>query len=397
MKKKITICMLFGLFVTINLSAQNEFGPGEFETFEYNFSDGSTEGWSPAWSANEFILEENPFTGNNELRWVDRTFANVYYNNRGWGFIYMDATFENYELSFRAFSGFDNTTGMIFNWQDSLNFNTFYYNIQNQRWALFERKDGPDSLDLQNWDNHALLDGYVDPAVLGIDTIQRNFRYRVRNHEGKTSIWINDIHVLNSVPMPEFTSGKIGIYGLWRNNPNYWDSIRVESTFNMLSCEATLSEITASAGDFWPEEFHPAVREYYLTVPGPATEVTLTAVPSHASATVAGDGVISVPGTHEIIVTAEDGTEYSYTVITQEGEPTNIPELSEGNSQPRVYAANGTLYVRGSEPVRMEIYNMLGSRVKSVHDALQVSLDDLNNGIYIVRIIGDSQAVKIIK
>ena len=66
-------------------------------------------------------------------------------------------------------------------------------------------------------------------------------------------------------------------------------------------------------------------------------------------------------------------------------------------SLPRVYAAHGTLYVRGSEPANLDIYNVVGARVKSVQNVMQVSLNDLENGIYVVRIQGDPQAVKIIK
>jgi hypothetical protein len=66
-------------------------------------------------------------------------------------------------------------------------------------------------------------------------------------------------------------------------------------------------------------------------------------------------------------------------------------------SLPRVYAAHGTLYVRGSEPVSLDIYNVVGSRVKTVQNVLEVSLGDLDSGVYIVRIKGDPQAVKIIK
>ena len=66
-------------------------------------------------------------------------------------------------------------------------------------------------------------------------------------------------------------------------------------------------------------------------------------------------------------------------------------------SEPRVYANQGTLFVRGSEPVSLDIYNVIGARVKSVQNVHEVSLRDLENGIYIVRIKGDPQAVKIMK
>jgi uncharacterized surface protein with fasciclin (FAS1) repeats len=73
-----------------------------------------------------------------------------------------------------------------------------------------------------------------------------------------------------------------------------------------------------------------------------------------------------------------------------------LPE-SRTITEPRVYAYQGTLFVRGSEPVSLDIYNIVGSKVKSAQNVHEVSLHDLENGIYIVRVYGEPKAVKIMK
>jgi uncharacterized protein (DUF736 family) len=74
----------------------------------------------------------------------------------------------------------------------------------------------------------------------------------------------------------------------------------------------------------------------------------------------------------------------------------NVPVFSVENG-PRVFVNNGSLFVKGSESVKLEIYNLLGAKVKSAENVRQISLQDLNNGIYMVRINGEAQAVKILK
>jgi hypothetical protein len=76
--------------------------------------------------------------------------------------------------------------------------------------------------------------------------------------------------------------------------------------------------------------------------------------------------------------------------------PTNISEIVL-QRESRVYVYNGVAYVRGSEPVNLEVYNVLGARVKSAQDVRELSLKELNNGIYLIRVNGEREAIKVVK
>ncbi|MDL2240746.1 cadherin-like beta sandwich domain-containing protein, partial [Bacteroidales bacterium OttesenSCG-928-K22] len=76
----------------------------------------------------------------------------------------------------------------------------------------------------------------------------------------------------------------------------------------VLSNDATLSDITLSAGTLTPI-FSPTVTNYTVSVPYEVTEITVTAIPNHPGADVYGDGTktLSVGSTMYIIsVMAED-------------------------------------------------------------------------------------------
>ncbi|MFP4288231.1 MAG: T9SS type A sorting domain-containing protein [Bacteroidales bacterium] len=74
----------------------------------------------------------------------------------------------------------------------------------------------------------------------------------------------------------------------------------------------------------------------------------------------------------------------------------NVSEIISQENGAYVY--NGILHVRGSEAASMvEVYNVLGAKVKEAQNVRQLPLNDLNNGIYIVRINGERNAFKVIK
>ena len=69
----------------------------------------------------------------------------------------------------------------------------------------------------------------------------------------------------------------------------------------------------------------------------------------------------------------------------------------QAQKQTRVYLHNEMLYIKGSEPVNLEIYNVVGVRMKSAKNVSRLSMHDMQNGIYLVRINNDSEAIKVVK
>jgi len=77
--------------------------------------------------------------------------------------------------------------------------------------------------------------------------------------------------------------------------------------------DASLSNLTTSTGSLSPA-FASGTTSYEIIVDPSVTDVTLTATASSSNATVTGDGVVSAPGTANILVTAESGNTRTYTV-----------------------------------------------------------------------------------
>jgi hypothetical protein len=75
---------------------------------------------------------------------------------------------------------------------------------------------------------------------------------------------------------------------------------------------------------------------------------------------------------------------------------TNVPMISKMDD-PRVYISRGNLYVNSAEPVTLEVYNLLGVRMKSAQNVRQISVQDMMNGVYLVRINGEREATKVVK
>ena len=63
----------------------------------------------------------------------------------------------------------------------------------------------------------------------------------------------------------------------------------------------------------------------------------------------------------------------------------------------RVYIHNNILMVKGQEPVNLEVYNMLGARLKSAKLVNRLSLQDLQNGVYLVRVNNERTVTKVVK
>ena len=75
---------------------------------------------------------------------------------------------------------------------------------------------------------------------------------------------------------------------------------------------------------------------------------------------------------------------------------TAISEI-RAQQQIRVYLNKDILYVKGAEPVNLEVYNVLGARVKTAKNVSRLSMQDMQNGIYLVRVNNDQVAVKVAK
>jgi hypothetical protein len=74
----------------------------------------------------------------------------------------------------------------------------------------------------------------------------------------------------------------------------------------------------------------------------------------------------------------------------------NVQYIDRINQQPKAYVYNGMLHVRGSDAVNLEVYNVLGAKVKAADNVRELSLHDLKKGIYFVR-INNERAIKVIR
>ncbi len=63
----------------------------------------------------------------------------------------------------------------------------------------------------------------------------------------------------------------------------------------------------------------------------------------------------------------------------------------------RVYIHNGILHVKGGQPVDLEVYSVLGARLKSAKNVSRLSMQDMQNGIYLIRINNERGATKVVK
>ncbi len=76
---------------------------------------------------------------------------------------------------------------------------------------------------------------------------------------------------------------------------------------------------------------------------------------------------------------------------------TNVDNLVLNNREIRAYINNGVLYINGNQPADVEVYNIVGAKLKSVKAVNQLNMQDLNNGIYLIRLNGETNAIKVVK
>ena len=63
----------------------------------------------------------------------------------------------------------------------------------------------------------------------------------------------------------------------------------------------------------------------------------------------------------------------------------------------KVYYSNGVVYLKSGQPSDIEIFNIMGIKVKDALHVNELNIQDLKDGIYLVRINKDPQALKILK
>jgi len=121
-----------------------------------------------------------------------------------------------------------------------------------------------------------------------------------------------------------------------------------------MSNDATLSDLKASDGSLSPS-FSPNTTEYTLRVDESATSVTLTATPNHNTAYVKGAGektLVEGDNIFEIVVTAQDGTQQTYTITVVRGTINVICDVQfNGVEANKTYTGDTDDYVEGDNPV----------------------------------------------
>jgi hypothetical protein len=63
----------------------------------------------------------------------------------------------------------------------------------------------------------------------------------------------------------------------------------------------------------------------------------------------------------------------------------------------KVYYSNGVVYLKSRQPSDIEIFNIMGIKVKDALHVNELNIQDLKDGIYLVRIDKEPQALKILK
>jgi hypothetical protein len=224
------IIISFLLFSVHSLWAQNVL-------YEEDFNSGEATGWTPILNSvdGNWSVAENTATG-----------GGLQYNNSNGAdmisSVYMDKDFENFSLTATMYSVWGNKVGIIFNYQDEDNFYVVEHWGNHQNLYLREKVNGiwetgegneadggyfwnADSLFLNNDKYKNRVDTLV--ASDWYETGEFADKIRIDNADGKTSVWINDVLILDQVETPLFTSGKIGFYTHWC--PAFFDDIKVVS------------------------------------------------------------------------------------------------------------------------------------------------------------------------
>ena len=233
MKRKLLLTLTISLTLLGGMNAYAQNGPGYFETYLEDFEDGEAQGWVPldgpwAVAANDLVGSGGNWYNMSEGEFMRHS-------------IYEGSDFQDYTVSADIYPVWGNKTGIIFNYQDEDNFYVVEHWANAERIYIRQKVNG--LWDLQsggdpggyNWEpdsafwNTAGWDERIDTAVASdwIETAEFYNTMKVKNADGMTSVWFNDVEIFTDIPTNEFTSGKVGIYTNWC--PVFVNNFKVQS------------------------------------------------------------------------------------------------------------------------------------------------------------------------
>ncbi|GAA0891962.1 hypothetical protein GCM10009122_16410 [Fulvivirga kasyanovii] len=178
-----------------------------------------------------------------------------------------------------------------------------------------------------------------------------------------------------------------------------WDPLgQMESLDN----DSLLSSLSVAEGTLVPE-FDPLVTSYTVEVPENTTKVTVSAEARSSAAQVSIGAFDNIPGSDQVVVTAEDGSKTIYTIEVKLPVTTAIYETYK--SGPGLYpnpsrgVTNISIHLSRSSEVATQILTTDGKIVKSFtkknlpagEQRLSLDCSGLPAGLYQVRLITEDQ------
>ena len=188
---------------------------------------------------------------------------------------------------------------------------------------------------------------------------------------------------------------------IWRNAVYLAAGLEVPAELviaaDPLALDATLSEITATVGEF-DQTFDPAVTDYILSVPAGTMVVNIAATATDANATVVGGGnvvTVSGSGNTSFTVTAENGmTTKTYNVSVTIIDAVNEAVTEKVTVVPTVSAEDFEVTATAGSVI--EIFDITGQLVSAIAaDSNKTSVEIPQAGIYMIK-VGDS-VTKVVK
>ena len=295
-----------------------------------------------------------------------------------------------------------------------------FYNVQNTIPVYVPCGTASSYAGTTGWDYFTNFQGFIS-APTNLTVTQQNATLELAwQNTGATSyeIWRNST-LLTTTASTTYTDSNVS------NGTNYCYQIKainstcesqlstaVCKTFNIPSNDATLANLTVSAGTLSPA-FSSTTYSYTVNVANEISSITISATANHLQANVSGDiglknlSVGNNPFT--ITVTAEDGTtQQNYYVTVTRANTIGIEELTT-NSGITVYPnpTNGQLAIRNYQlgiEGNIEIYDISGRMVQTQlivsqrntnENEISIDISHLQQGMYYLRI--GNETVKIIR
>ena len=155
------------------------------------------------------------------------------------------------------------------------------------------------------------------------------------------------------------------------------------------SSDATLKSLTVSEGELSPE-FSAATTSYTVSVESSIDQITIGATANDEKASVDGAGIKTLAvgdNLFDMVVTAEDGTEKTYTVNVIRKAPTDIEDVNAADI--KIYQSNGILYIESSEYIKdIRLHDTSGSLVfRKINAGHSINVPILSKGIYVLTVV----------